>query len=172
MSKHIELIKKVKKLAEKGVAGEKTNAERMLKKLMIEHGITEKDLESYEVKNRLMVYKKKHESISVQSVLFVMGKDVIMYNYPKKRNSFIFKATDAEYIEIGLVVDFYSKKFDEEYDVFLSAFIQRNKLLPKDGGSADHKPGSEEQKKSGKVLKMMNSMDKHSMHKRLENNAG
>lgn len=41
----IERIKKVKRLAESGVEGEKENAQSMVDELMNQYGITESDLE-------------------------------------------------------------------------------------------------------------------------------
>ena len=45
MSKNIELAKKLKALADKGIGGEKSNAEAMLNNLMKKHNITIEEIE-------------------------------------------------------------------------------------------------------------------------------
>ena len=49
MSKNIDLAKKLKALADRGVDGEKTNAEAMLNSLMKKHNITIEEIEGEEL---------------------------------------------------------------------------------------------------------------------------
>ena len=45
MSKYLDLAKKIKALAEKGSPGEKENAAKALKKIMLKYGISESQLD-------------------------------------------------------------------------------------------------------------------------------
>lgn len=60
--KTIQRIKKLQALAERGVGGEKTTAEKMLHKMLEKNGISSLDeLEKDEVEYFLFSYKGRHE---------------------------------------------------------------------------------------------------------------
>lgn len=60
--KTVQRIKKLQALAERGVGGEKTTAEKMLKKMLEKNGISSLDeLEEDEVEYFLFSYKGRHE---------------------------------------------------------------------------------------------------------------
>lgn len=73
--KTIQRIKKLQALAERGVGGEKTTAEKMLKKMLEKNGISSLDeLEKDEVEYFLFSYRGRHEIKLLKQCMYkVMG---------------------------------------------------------------------------------------------------
>ena len=58
----IEIIQKLKALSDRGVAGEKENATKLLKKLMKKYRITEEDLQEEEKKDVFITILGRNDS--------------------------------------------------------------------------------------------------------------
>lgn len=146
MSKKIELAKKLKALAERGVGGEKTNAEKMLADFIAKHNISMDDIEQDKIDHYFFTVKPEHQTLLHQIVKKVnaslslygpLPKDV-MKRVKAKGNVFT-ECTLAEYIEIESMFNLYGSLYDEELDVFYRAFCTANDLLvsPKEGDIKD-----------------------------------
>lgn len=149
MSKEIELAKKLKELADKGVDGEKTNAEEMLKAFMKKHKITFEDIEGEKIEMHFFNFDKAYLHLFTQIVKSINVSLKIYGEIPKNKmkdygatGNYAVESTVAEYIEISSKFDFYLRLYLKELDVFNYAFYRANKLLIKP--KEDAPPPSEE----------------------------
>lgn len=140
MSKHIELAKKLKALADKGIGGEKINADKMLNDLLKKHNLTIEDIEGEKTADYF--FKLKDEEVK----LFMQIVARVNYNIPKygeipakkvkqlslKGNYFI-TCTVAEYVEIQSMLGVYPRLYKEELNIFYTAFCKANDLLVNEG---------------------------------------
>ncbi|WP_324825093.1 hypothetical protein [Sinanaerobacter sp. ZZT-01] len=55
-----------------------------------------------------------------------------MYKTRHTRQKLGVYCTPAQKLELELEYDFYKRKFNEDMELFLEAFIQRNKIFPVD----------------------------------------
>ena len=165
MKKAIELAKKLKALADRGEGGEKYNAQEKLKELLTRTGLTYDDLESEHKTERFFPYKKQYELIMMQCILYVMGKDVNIWDVRNRRTRVCVECSISEEIEIKAMYEFYSRAFQKELKLFQTAFIYKNNLLPPDAGESSGKSDPEEVKK---IRSMMDGIEKSSMRKQLD----
>ncbi|MCD8362809.1 MAG: hypothetical protein LUC98_07610 [Lachnospiraceae bacterium] len=135
--KERQKILKIQALAERGVGGEKTTAERMLRKLLAKNGISSlEELEAdKEVQYYLFSYHGKHEIKLLEQCIYKVlteAGDRTCYRSHGKREKLGVYCTKAQKIEIDLEFDFYRKVFYEELEVFMIAFIQKQHIFPPD----------------------------------------
>jgi hypothetical protein len=131
--KIVDLARKLKALAERGVGGEKENAAQKLKRLLAKHGISIEEIESAERSEELFKYKNGQQQILLQCIRMVMGMETKIYSVRRLRNAVIVECTKAEFLEIKATFEFYSKAYERDLKLFLRAFIQKNRLFPSDG---------------------------------------
>jgi len=137
MDKKIELAKKLKQLAEKGIGGEKINAEEMLKKFMKKNHITDYDIENDENNDFFFtINDKNYYKIWYQIVKITNNKIKTYGKFPDNvikehalDGNYMINCTHFEYIEISTKYNFYMQLFKDELNVFLSAFLHANDLL-------------------------------------------
>jgi hypothetical protein len=138
MSKYIELAKKMKALAEKGVGGEKLNAQRMLEMLLKKHNLSISDIEGEEINEYFFNLKTGESQLwqqivkSVNPEIKCYGKflslDIKRYQIP---GNYSIKCTLSEYIEIEAKLSVYQRLYKEEVNIFYHAFCTANNLLIK-----------------------------------------
>lgn len=134
MEKYIDLAKKLSALAEKGVGGEKINAQEMLQKIMKKHGITREDIEG-EKRNKYW-FTDVNERLFHQIIGVVNRKiqgygkfpqeDVEQHGLP---GNYMIECTVFEYIQIEGMYSVYEKLYNQELEVFYYAFCKANNLL-------------------------------------------
>lgn len=129
-------LKKIQVLAQRGVGGEAESAKKKLEQLLRNNGLTEKDLDSEKVNYYLFSYSGapyRYKLLS-QIIYKVMGNNEGFHVYKSRytRNKLGIYCTPAQKIEIDLDYEFYSNLFDEEIDIFLSAFIDKQHIFPED----------------------------------------
>ena len=167
MEKIIELAKKLKALSDKGVGGEKVNAAHMLEKLLAKHNISHEQIEETERTDHVLMCSKSQIKIMVQIIMMVLG-DVKLYRHIKKRYHIIVECTNIEFLEIQAIFDFYWREYENDLKIFTSAFIQKNRLLPKSPGTLDTANLTDkEAEEIRKVMRMMDSIDKKDFLKQL-----
>jgi len=134
MKKQIELLKKLKSLAERGVAGEKTNARDMFDKLLLKYGITPEDIEAE--MSKIFYFKEDGHYAAILAHIVNNVSELPLYIVgPKEakkqgvKANYCIECTHAEFIEIEQMFDFYKKLYDREIQVFLKAFLMSNNLL-------------------------------------------
>lgn len=137
MSKNIELAKKLKALADRGVDGEKTNAEAMLNSLMKKHKITIEEIEGEKLMDFFFKIEKKDYKFLLQIIKHVNYGIKCYGEFPKKlirehsyiKGNYMITCTASEYIEIEAKHIFYKRLYNEEVAVFNKAFFKANNLL-------------------------------------------
>lgn len=155
-----EIIKKVKALAERGVGGEKTNAQALLKKLLEKHGLVEEDLQD-DVKHWNPVFvPTERRALFFQVAGTVLGKNIYVDNSDDEDTIFI-QCTKAEAIEIEAKYTVHWDGFKSEIDVLLAAYIMRNELSVKDAGYINPDNISEsERERIKRAMDMANTVRK------------
>lgn len=126
----LELARKLHALSQRGVYGEKVNAEVALKRLLKRHGIEEWELVGETQRVFQFSYRKMEQRFVWQVICNVIGKrrDV---RYNSHERYFSVKLTAAEHVEVSIKLDHYWQLLKEERELFYSAFIQANKLYTK-----------------------------------------
>ena len=132
--KTIQRIKKLQALAERGVGGEKTTAQKKLAKLLKDNGINSLDeLQKEEYEYTIFSYNGKHEIKLLRQCMYkVMGakSDRTAYKPYGRRQKIGIYCTKAQKIEIELEFEFYRNVFYEELSTFMDAFIQAQQIFP------------------------------------------
>lgn len=174
-NKPIELAKKLKALADRGIDGEKQNAISMLHTLMKKHKITMEMITGDEKKDYQFIIPKGSDRFFRQISSSVLGKThgTVEYTYhPRNKHRMGITCTPAEAIEIEGKFKFYWKAYNDEVDIFYNAFIQKNKLYvkPSQDDDAEQKElTTEEKARLYKMMNMMQGMDRHHYMRQLEN---
>lgn len=167
----LNLIRKLKELADRGEGGEKDNAANKLQSLLDKHGISLEDINEDVLKEREFTLKQHQIKFFVQVAYSCFGKETTIYKYQneKKRKEVkrFLKLTDAQFIELTAKFDFYWDKYEKDLEIFYSAFIQKNELYVK--GSSSNDLTQNEIEEINKVRAMMYGLDKHSFYKQIEN---
>ncbi len=135
--RNLELLKKVKKLAEHGVGGERDAAQALLSRLMKKYDIAEIDLSDDALEERGFTYKTPYERKLLHQLFNKIADDRECYRYrggKGARTILYLKCTKAEAVQIDIEYDFYKALFAEEVGWLFQAFVQKHKIF-------DMKPG-------------------------------
>jgi len=132
----IELAQKLKALSERGVGGERENAIDKLDRLMQRHKITFDDLETETRHLRTFRFRNRYDrDILIQIMFKVLNVRSMRISHDRgTRGMRKIQVTDAEYLEITAMHEFYWKAFKREMKIFVDAFIQKNRLFPDSAG--------------------------------------
>jgi hypothetical protein len=156
--KTIQRIKKLQALAERGVGGEKTTAQKKLAKLLKDNGINSLDeLQKEEYEYTIFSYNGKHEIKLLRQCMYkVMGakSDRTAYKPYGRRQKIGIYCTKAQKIEIELEFEFYRNVFYEELSTFMDAFIQAQKIFPEDAPVGDYDEFNERDMKIAFMAKL------------------
>lgn len=164
-----EIIQKLKALSERGVAGEKENATKLLEKLMKKYGITETDLKSKETKVVNVELRTDAEKRICSQILYAYFDNAPLYRRFGTKISFWTKLTKAEEIEFKYMLSVYIDSFYKEQEIFVKAFIQKNKIFPKNAPTTNlNELSAEEKAKSIKASLMTQGMEYTVIRKSLE----
>lgn len=137
MSKIIELGRKIKALADKGVGGEKLNAEKMLQDFIKKHNIKIEDIEGEEMSDYFFklntdierrLFPQIGKSIRYNLKLYGEITKKVIKDYGLDGN-FMVTCTLSEFIELKSKLHFYSELYKEEIEIFFTAFVTANDLL-------------------------------------------
>jgi len=180
MSKYIELAKKLKALAEKGIDGEKINAEKLLKKLMQKHNISEEDLESFD--EDLFFFKinsKSFEGIMKRELLAqicALNKIKLRGEFSKTdinfyglSGNFAFFSSKLKFIEIEIMLEFYLSELLHRFDEFYYAFCFKNDLLAEPEGDETKEYDKKEIEKLQRAIVLSQNMKKSIFRKQINN---
>lgn len=176
--KHIELAKKLKALADKGIGGEKTNAEKMLNDLLKKHNLSIEDIEGEKISNYFFKIKKEQSDLLVQIIKRVYYDLKMFGEIPAKdvkrlemEGNYFTKCTASQFVEIKTMFDFYDSLYKEEMQVFFSAFLMANDLLakpPKNEQRSTKDLTPEEKAKWLRQYAMASGIKSETFRKRLE----
>lgn len=152
---------KIAALAERGVGGEKTNAESLLKKSLKRHGLTMADIEKEQQEKIIKAYypntvaERKLLDHIVAQVANTFGVD--MYTHKNKRKYRGFKLTAIEHIEAEAMFSYYKKLLKSETEIFLEAFVNKHHIFPE---SSEEKENEDcDFRKLEKITNLMRAME-------------
>ena len=172
MSNKKELLQKIKVLAERGVDGEKENAQMLLDRLIERYGITEDELETELCTMHWFSFSQKIEKrLLCQIIYMVTGLfpySCINRSTNRTRKKVGIECTAAERIEIEMNYTFFKDALYSELDIFMSAFANKNSLFPPPDKVKDKNDDiPEDINHSLKVSFMAEGMEKHTLKKAL-----
>jgi len=177
-SKYIELAKKIKALADKGIDGEKENAEKLLKDIMRKHNISIKDLE--DDKKEMFYFKiesYKHDlEFKILNQLTGIFELRLYGKFPQKLmreyhlpGNYGIECSKFVYLEIKAKYDFYCKRLEKRLDEFFYAFcIKNNILVPDRSESEDKNITNEEMQLMINAMKISKNMESDIYLKQIE----
>lgn len=168
------IAKKLHALAERGVDGEKANAEKVLAAFLKKHNLKLDDLLGEQKTRRWFKVSKTKDKFFHQVAASVLGVKFSTFTRPSLKGMVGIDLTAEEFVEVESRFDFYWRAYQEDLEVFYSAFIQRNKLYAKPSDDelredSEEKPLSLEQKqKLFKTQMMMQGIERRTHRKQLE----
>jgi hypothetical protein len=165
----LELAKKLKALAERGVGGERINAVEQLKRLIEKYQLDLEDINSVRLQYRVFKFDEHnelHKKFVKQIIAAVVG-DKEFYYAGLIHNNWTVEIDDFQYVEIAEKLDFYWPIFNSEMDVFYNAFIKKNDLALVVEENKLPQLTVEEIEKLNKEYRMMQGMQKHQFKKLL-----
>lgn len=176
MEKHILLAKKLKALSDKGIGGEKLNAEKMLQDLLKKFNIKMSDIEGEEKFDYFFKLKENEIDLWIQIVKNVNWEIKIYGEFPKKKikelaleGNYMITCAVCEYIEIEAKYKFYSDAYKQELEIFYSGFIHANQLYSSEPPTKKVSELSEKEKEEyQRTLLMASNIKKQSFHKQLK----
>lgn len=159
-------LRKLLALAERGVGGEKANAQRMLQKLLSRHGLTLDDLNEERRDLRWFPAPRKHDrKLALQIAGMVTNStDVRSYSSKQRSRQVGVKLTATEAVSFELYFDVLRKALVEHLDIAYNAFIQVNRLFPK----TDDRPDPIPTERDLQIIAMASAVNRTPVHLRLE----
>lgn len=159
-------LRKLFALAERGVGGEKANAQRMLEKLLSRHGLTLDDLNEERRELRWFSAPRKHDrKLALQIAGMVTNStEVSSYTSKQRPRQVGVKLTATEAVSFELYFDVLRKALLEHLDIAYNAFIQVNKLFP----NTDDRPGPSLTERDLQIIAMASAVNRTPVHERLE----
>lgn len=167
-----ELLQKLKALAEKGVGGEKVNAQRKLAALMKKYGITEEDLSAEQQICCEFKYRTETELVLLKQTIYKVTNEISFYGFTytatgrKVARVLGCKCTRAQQLEIEFLFDFYKRTYKKDVDLFLRAFIQKHQIF---GVLKDGQKGADiDEETLRKMMMLSNGMSDDKPLKQIE----
>ena len=177
MSKQLELAKKLKELADRGVGGEKLNAQEILLRFLKKHNISLEDIEEEKITEHYFLTKTATETRILAQVIWSVNYKLKCYDIPAKlkkqyalKGNVMIDCTYSEFIEIQSKFDFYLPIFYREFEIFVGAFCHANNLIsnrPDKKNYDELTPEERERYARQQVMSVGIKSEKH--HKKLEN---
>lgn len=184
----IERLLKIKALAEQGVGGERSAAERLLNSLMEQYGISLEDLDSNVVeyhfayigdeKNDWRLFSqiahKLHEGRPGKVMIGDLRGASASHRkvWPKvglgpKNSNVALHCTKAEFVEVMSTFEIYREDMHRQEDNFFYAYLDKNNLLMKPSG--DQPELTEEEIKKLKAAALMaKGIERKNVYKQIE----
>ena len=156
-----EILQKLKTLADRGVNGEKENAENLLSKLMKKYNISEDELEQEYTKDVFVTLRNYAERKICCQILYAYFNGANLYKRHGDRTKYFTELTPVQEIEFKYMLSVYIDAFYKEQDIFIRAFIYKNGIFPVNGEVIDPSElPAEERGKSLRASLMMQGMEK------------
>lgn len=167
MSKILDLAKKLKALADRGVGGERENATNMLLRYMDKHGISINDIEDSDLELRTFKISPNQKTIFIQVAAMVLNFNYDLWKSRSNRNTYLIECTPGQQIEIQVAFDFYWNAYKEEIQVFTNAFIQKNRLFRDTTDEEAAKESELSKEEALKLIAMMEGIEKRDLKKQI-----
>jgi hypothetical protein len=165
-------LAKILELAERGVGGERKNAQFILEKLLRKHNLSLKDIaKNHEEKKayRWFPYKTKYDKrLLFQIYVSITKSKTVKFRQGRGRKEIAFEMTELDLIELEEAYKYYKKLYQKELGIFFEAFVRKHELL----APCDKSDGGKEVDlgylvKVQKMMKSMNQSEFISTRKRL-----
>lgn len=125
MSNKAELLKKIKALADRGVDGERENAQTLLTRLMEQYGISETEIEEERRETAWFPYSQETERRLLNQIIYMVtgagGFGCVGEYSGRKRKKMGTECTAAERLEIEANYAFFKEAMKKELEIFYSA---------------------------------------------------
>lgn len=174
-------LRKLKALAEKGVGGEKINAEKLYRQLVKRYHMDESELGDDIITNHSLVVKEMYNRKLIKQIVCSQTKrdcKILVDKIPPKDRKTIDEAygvkganvfiecTELEFLEIVYKYEIYKNAFEKELETCLVSFCYVNDLLVNtENATEDSKYGKDFE--AGVFLHSL-AMDKINIHKGIE----
>lgn len=167
MDKKIEILKKLKALADRGIGGEKENAELLLKKYMKKYNISSKEINEDEKKKIYLNFKNEIELKLSSQILYAFFNDSPIYKQKEKgkRAKYYTILTTSQEIEFRYIYSVYLESFKKQELIFYRAFINKNNIFPKEANTDINKVSQEEREEIIKASMMSQGIEKTNIRK-------
>jgi hypothetical protein len=109
------------------------------------HGLSIEDIEGEKREYTYFNVSKLQTKIFIQIVSSVLGKDFDLLKDKRKRNQFVLYLTAFEAVELQMKYDFYWKLYEDELDIFTTAFISKNNIYHPEGNKINPDELSEDE---------------------------
>lgn len=174
-------LRKLKTLAEKGVGGEKVNAEKLYRKLLKRYHIEEGNLTEDVISNHSIVIREMYNRELIKQIVYSQTKGsckILVDKIPTKDRKIIdevygvkdanvfIECTELEFLEIIYQYEIYKNAFDKELNTCLVSFCYVNDLLTDTDGDSKA-PTYEKEFEAGVFLHSL-AMNKIDTHKGIE----
>lgn len=161
----LERLRKLQRLADRGVGGEKETASHMLFQAMKHYGISADDLnQSAESEYRISVKARLERRLLVQIIAVVKNSPDVGY---WDHSSICVTCTPAQIVEIRAMFGFYRGLLYKDVERLLRAFIHVNDLYPRYTSFDDHDGSSEDWDELSAAMKLADGMVAHTYYKQL-----
>jgi hypothetical protein len=173
--KNLELLKKLKALAERGEGGEKETAMKKLDQLMKKYNVTDIDIDDeVDAYFEFRYHDEFQRKLLLQIMYKVIGGSFIEKTYKYRsgkgsRTTLGIRCTKAQSVQISVEYDYYLSLWKEEQIFLFNCFINKHQLFQKDEDKTIHNSQpkiSEEDIK--RMAYMMATMKESDMVQRLE----
>lgn len=178
MSSILDILKKIQKLAENGVDGEKINAKNILDKLMKEHNISAEELQNDKVEFcffKIPDYKNSFELRLLRQLTGIYKLNLYgkfpdkMIKEDRLKGNFAIECSKSVYLEILAKYEFYIERYKIREDEFFYAFCFKNDLLVDREDNDDSKISETEKETLINALNIAKSINSDTFHKQLRN---
>lgn len=167
-----ERIRKLYKLVEQDVGGEKENAQKILDKLLAKHGITLSEIIDDDHEEEFVIKFKGvfEKRLLTQIIGKIRNRKTLGYFNKDKLH---FDATKMEYAEILTLFSVYKNALLREFEDLFTAFIHRQDIFPatKDNEQEkkDDRPKTpKERERLRKLASIMSTMDEVNVYEAIE----
>lgn len=142
---YLELAKKLKALADRGIGGEQYNAKKALDELMEKYHISEEDLNDNIESKQDFVIMAEHINLFVRVVTSIIGNRITKETSQRRFGKNLWEmeikitllVTKMEFLEISAQYNFYKALWKEEVENLDIAFAIKHSLWNKDAKGKD-----------------------------------
>ena len=174
----LERLRKMKALADRGVGGERENAERLLAEIAAEHGINLAELEEVKLDDFYVTLKEswkwkmlsqlcalKRQELKMEGAS-LEGHRMSTWKCRGKNLYSVSKCTKAEWLELMAKLEVLARAYKRQQEDFYHAFLMANDLLLEPDDEA--KPLSrEERSRLSRIAQMSRGIEKSQLNKQL-----
>jgi len=166
---------KIKALADRGVGGEQDNAKELLRSILAQHGLTERDFDAFGEKETRMEVRFKDQD-SYEAALFeqvARSLELTVYHYRKeiassKGKTWFVRGSQSKVAQFEMTYNIYLDAWKEELEIAYTAFINLNRIFPprKDDDDVE-RPRRELTAVERKAIMRASQMERVKIQKRL-----